>query len=51
MLPQKQMFDDYVKLGLVRSRRDASRLLTIYVYTEVAQFDHLWDQGRASTKS
>ena len=41
MLPQKSKFDEYVKIGLIRSQTQDD--LTIYQYTELTQFDRLWN--------
>lgn len=41
ILPAKNKFDEYVKMGLVRSQTDGN--LTIYQYTEMAQFERLWN--------
>ncbi len=40
-LPQKTKFDEYVKMGLVRSQTKDD--LTVYQYTEVTQYDRLWN--------
>lgn len=41
--PQKAKLDLYVKMGLLRSQTNDAGTLTIYVYTEIAQFDRLWN--------
>jgi RNA ligase len=41
--PQKSKLDEYVKMGLLRSQTNDSGTLTIYVYTELTQFDRLWN--------
>lgn len=41
--PQKSKLDDYVKMGLLRSQTNDAGTLTIYVYTELTQFDRLWN--------
>ena len=41
ILPAKSKFDEYVKMGLVRSQTEGD--LTIYQYTEFAQFESLWN--------
>lgn len=41
MLPTKSTFDEYVKKGLVRSQ--TYKDMTIYQYTEITQFESLWN--------
>lgn len=41
--PQKPKLDEYVKMGLLRSQTNDAGTLTIYVYTELTQFDRLWN--------
>lgn len=41
--PQKSKLDEYVKMGLLRSQTNAAGTLTIYVYSELTQFDRLWN--------
>lgn len=41
--PQKAKLDEYVKMGLLRSQTNETETLTIYVYTELTQFDRLWN--------
>lgn len=41
LLPAKSKFDEYVKMGLIRSQTEGD--LTIYQYTELTQFDRLWN--------
>lgn len=41
LLPQKSKFDEYVKMGLLRSQSEGD--LTVYQYTELTQFDRLWN--------
>lgn len=43
MLPQKSKFDEYSKMGLVRNQTHDNLPLTIYNYTELTQFDRLWN--------
>ena len=43
MLPTKSKFDEYCKMGLVRSQTHNTLPLTIYNYTELASFDRLWN--------
>lgn len=40
-LPEKSKFDKYVKMGLIRSQTKDN--LTVYQYTEITQFDRLWN--------
>lgn len=42
-IPNKSKLDEYVKLGLVRSQTHPTLPLTIYVYTETAAFERLWN--------
>lgn len=42
-IPLKSKLDEYVKMGLVRSQTHSTLPLTIYVYTEQASFEHLWN--------
>lgn len=41
--PQKSKLDEYVKMGLLRSQTNDIGTLTIYVYTELTQYDRLWN--------
>lgn len=41
--PQKSKLDEYVKMGLLRSQTNEAGTLTIYVYTELTQFERLWN--------
>lgn len=41
--PQKAELDEYVKMGLLRSQTNDAGNLTIYVYTELTQFERLWN--------
>lgn len=41
--PQKAKLDEYVKMGLLRSQTNDAGTLTIYVYTELTQYDRLWN--------
>ena len=41
--PQKSKLDEYVKMGLLRSQTNDAGTLTIYVYTELTQFERLWN--------
>ena len=43
MLPTKNKFDEYVKMGLIRCQTHNTLPLTIYNYTELTQFDRLWN--------
>lgn len=47
-LPAKGKFDEYVKLGLLRSQRQGD--LTIYQYTELVQYDRLWNNVTLSAR-
>lgn len=41
LLPAKSKFDEYAKMGLLRSQTHED--MTIYQYTELVQFDRLWN--------
>lgn len=43
MLPTKSKFDEYAKMGLLRSQIAPDKLLWIYTYSELTQFDRLWN--------
>lgn len=42
-IPSKPKLDEYVKMGLVRSQTHPELPLTIYVYSELASFERLWN--------
>lgn len=42
-IPSRAKLDEYVKMGLVRSQTHPTLPLTIYVYTELAAFERLWN--------
>lgn len=47
-LPLKSKYDEYVKIGLLRSQTHGK--LTVYVYTELTQFDNLWNTVTRSAR-
>ena len=48
MLPTKSKYDEYVNMGLLRSQTHDN--LTIYQYTELCQFDRLWNSVTLSAR-
>lgn len=42
-LPEKNVFDRYAKMGLLKSVHDDERGLTCYCYNEFCQFSRLWN--------
>lgn len=48
MLPAKSKYDEYVRMGILRSQTHDN--LTIYQYTELCQFDRLWNSVTLSAR-
>ncbi len=54
LLPQKSKYDEYVKMGLLKSVSHISptsgKQLTCYQYTQITQFDRLWNTVTLSAR-